>query len=364
MAAVQIYFITNRNYDPDNENSPFGAYLDPGSPDPKGYNPDGVAALRFGHATFEVAGDKATMQECYVYPDPRVLKSRNTVPAVGSGNFLDDLRKDMLGGRDALVFIHGFNVSFLDALTAGALLASTLPDTLKLIVFSWPSDGLAIPYMSYYSDREDARASGPALARAYLKLFDFVKDLREAEVAAAEEAGADSPPPSRVLCDRCIHVLAHSMGNYLLRNGIQAIRVKEPLKMVRMFDQVIMAAPDEDDDTFECDDKLRVLPTMARRITVYHNRRDRALVISDKTKANPDRLGSEGPRMLDLLPKKVIIVDCARIAGPADPLIFHSYYIHSRSIAKDISAVLADKEDDKIGNREEIRVGRAYRIKA
>ena len=132
--------------------------------------------------------------------------------------------------------------------------------------------------------------------------------------------------------------------------------------MVRMFDQVIMAAPDEDDDTFECDDKLRVLPTMARRITVYHNRKDRALVISDKTKANPDRLGSEGPRMLDLLPKKVIIVDCARVAGPADPLAFHSYYIHSRSVAADITAVLADSEDDLIGNRDEVRVGRAYRI--
>jgi esterase/lipase superfamily enzyme len=272
------------------------------------------------------------------------------------------LRKDMLGGRDALIFIHGFNVTFLAALTAGALLAASLPKKVKLIVFSWPSDGKKIPYMSYYSDREDARASGPALARAYLKLFDFVKEMRELEVAQAENAVAGGNQPSKVLCDRCIHILAHSMGNYVLRQGIQAIRAKEPVKMVRMFDQVIMAAPDEDDDTFECDDKLRVLPTMARRITVYHNRKDRALVISDKTKANPDRLGSEGPRMLDLLPKKVIIVDCARIAGPADPLAFHSYYIRSPSIGKDIAALLADEEDDSIDNRETIRVGRAYRI--
>jgi len=44
--------------------------------------------------------------------------------------------------------------------------------------------------------------------------------------------------------------------------------------------------------------------------------------------------------------------------------VFHSYYINSRSIGKDITAVLADKEDDRIGNREEIRIGRAYRIKS
>ena len=132
--------------------------------------------------------------------------------------------------------------------------------------------------------------------------------------------------------------------------------------MVRMFDQVIMAAPDEDDDTFERDDKLRGLPTMARRITVYHNRYDVALVVSDKTKANPDRLGSEGPRMLDLLPKKVTIVDCARIALDADPWVAHSYYIHSPSIAADMTAVLGGEEDDSIGNRESLRAGRAYRI--
>jgi esterase/lipase superfamily enzyme len=132
--------------------------------------------------------------------------------------------------------------------------------------------------------------------------------------------------------------------------------------MVRMFDQVIMAAPDEDDDTFECDDKLRVLPTMARRITVYHNRHDRALVISDKTKANPDRLGSEGPRMLDLLPKKVIIVDCSQVASAGDDLVRHSYYLGSPRVRADIVDVLLDKEDGPGDRRHEIRVGRAYRI--
>jgi esterase/lipase superfamily enzyme len=352
MASVQIYFVTNRNYIPQNKDSVFGPH----------FNPDGVAALRFGQATFNVAGGKAALKSIDVYPDAKVMPGQATVPAQGSRNFLDDLRKDMLNGEhDTLIFIHGFNVTFMAALAAGALLADSLPKTINVVVFSWPSDGKAIPYMSYYSDREDARASGPALARAYLKLFDFVKELREEERRRLEAKGADSSEQTE-LCQQCIHVLAHSMGNYVLRHGIQAIRVKEPGKMVRMFDQVIMAAPDEDDDTFELDDKLRVLPTMARRITVYHNRRDRALVISDKTKANPDRLGSEGPRMLDLLPKKVIIVDCVRIAGPADPLSFHSYYINSTAMGTDITAVLSDEEDDRIGNREVIRVGRAYRI--
>jgi esterase/lipase superfamily enzyme len=215
--------------------------------------------------------------------------------------------------------------------------------------------------MSYYSDREDARASGPALARAYLKLFDFMQQLREKELKKLDAAGAE--PVVTELCERSLHILAHSMGNYVLRQGVQAIRAKEPRHIVRMFDQVIMAAPDEDDDAFELDDKLRPLPSLARRITVYHNRHDRALVISDKTKANPDRLGSEGPRVLDLLPKKVVIVDCSPVAKAADPLSRHSYYIRCPEVAADIGWVLKDPEDPTFGDREVIREGRAYRLR-
>ena len=353
MARVEIYFVTNRNYIAGNKRDVFGGR----------FNPDGVAALRFGKAVFEVEGREATFESIDVYPDAKVLPGQTTVPPSGSGRFLDDIHREMLAGRDTLVFIHGFNVSFMEALRAGALLAASLPANINLTVFSWPSDGDMVPYMSYYSDREDARASGPALARAYLKLFDFIRDMREAEIKRLEQAGKDSEDTTG-LCLRCIHVLAHSMGNYVLRHGIQAIRAKDPRKVVRMFDQVILAAPDEDDDTFEHDEKLRVLPSLSRRITVYHNKHDRALVISDRTKANPDRLGSEGPRMLDLLPKKVVIVDCSRVAEAADPRSRHTYYINSPLVAADITAVLADEPDDLIGHRQIIRTERAFRITA
>lgn len=352
MARVEVHFITNRNHMPDNARAVFGGQ----------FNPDGVAALRFGKAQYDVDGKKAVFRSIDVYPDAKVLPGQSTVPPSGSGSFLDDLHKRMLAERDTLLFIHGYNVSFLEALEAGALLAGSLDGKLNVVVFSWPSDGKMVPYMSYYSDREDARVSGPALARAYLKLFDFVRDIREAEVRRLEKAGKDSDTQTE-LCMRCIHILAHSMGNYVLRHGVQAICAKDPRKVVRMFDQIIMAAADEDDDTFEHEEKLRNLPSLARRVTVYHNRNDRALVISDRTKANPDRLGSEGPRMLDMLPKKVVTVDCSRVASEADPRSRHSYYIRSKPVATDIREVLADRHDDDFGEREMLRIGRAYRLR-
>lgn len=341
MGSVRVYFATNRNELPDNKKLVFG---------PR-FNPDGVAALRFGHVDFPDGVETLQGGTVYVYPD---VKGETDVAKTGGGQFLDDLRKAMLDGQDTLVFVHGFNVTFAGAIEAGARLARDVRirggasgegRLVNIVVFSWPSDGEAIPYMSYYSDREDARASGPALARTYLKLRDFLEQLQTQD-----------------RCERSIHLLAHSMGAYVLRQGLQAVIAKDPDALVRIFDQILLAAPDEDDDAFELDSKLKPLPRIGRQVTVYFNPSDRALVVSDKTKGNPDRLGSDGPRLIDMLPKKVVLVDCRNVAGDADALIQHSYYTRSRAMAFDIGAVLAGMDAESIGNRNYILSLRAWRI--
>lgn len=335
MAGIKVYFATNRNYQPENKLVVFG----------KHFNPDGVAALRFGYADFTRGAQGPTLNGVTVYDDITGPKDETG----GSRNLLGDPHKAMAGKRtDTLVFVHGFNVSFMGALGAAARLADQVKvdgTEINVVVFSWPSDGEKVPWMSYYSDREDARASGPALARAYLKMLEFVAELGEEEH-----------------CQRCLHLMAHSMGAYVLRNGLQAILAKDPNKLTRLFDQIILAAPDEDDDTFETDQKLRLLPRMGRRVTVYFNRNDRALIVSDKTKSNPDRLGSDGPRLIDLIPKKVELVDCRNVAMSADKLVGHSYYINSPAMAADIAAVLLGGDSEAIPNREYIPPKRVWRI--
>jgi esterase/lipase superfamily enzyme len=350
MADVRIFFVTNRNYLPGDPNL-FGGQ----------FNPDGVAALRFGYAEFAAGGPSLTRTGIHVYPDVKGIAAQAVTivnaanPEVtenqGGAGFLQDLKAAMGDDcSDTIVFIHGFNVTFLEALAAGARLAHELATVkgrpLNVVVLSWPSDGKAVPLMSYYSDREDARASGPAVARAYLKLLDFVTAL-----------------PQNEYCSRNLHLLAHSMGNYVLRNGLQAIIAKEPTRLVRLFDEIILAAPDEDDDSFESDAKLRPLTRIGRRVTVYHNSRDRALLISDKTKSNPDRLGSDGPRMLDLLPKKIVLVDCSRVKQIGDTVSYHSYFINCPPVSADIRATLSGVETRQIKGREEIRPERVYRLK-
>lgn len=335
MAALRVFFITNRNHQPDNKKLVFG---------PR-FNPDGVAALRFGHAEFDRAVDGPKLKKVYVYPDSRQVDIQKT----GGGSFLDDLRDRMAGERtDTLVFVHGFNVTFDGALHAAARLTQDVAlggRELNVVLFSWPSDGEAVPFMSYYSDREDARASGPALARAFLKLREYLIKL-----------------PDDKYCQRCIHVLTHSMGAYVLRHGLQSIVAKDPNSITRLFDQIMLAAPDEDDDALESDAKLRLLPRIGRQVTVYFNPNDKGLIVSDKTKTNPDRLGSDGPRMTDLIPKKVVLVDCRNVAGHADPFTEHSYYIRSRSMAQDISAVVKGAAPEAIANRQYVETMRAWRI--
>jgi esterase/lipase superfamily enzyme len=346
VASVRVFFATNRNEQPDNKKLVFG---------PR-FNPDGVAGLRFGHVDFPDGVETLQAASVFVYPD---IKGELDVTKTGGGLFLDDLRKLMVGERsDTLVFIHGFNVGFNGAMEAGARLArevrirsTTASDPadpgapVNVVVFSWPSDGAAIPLMSYYSDREDARASGPAVARAFLKLREYLLSLKVDD-----------------RCQRNLHLLAHSMGAYVLRQGLQALIAKDPDSLNRAFDQILLAAPDEDDDTFERDDKLKLLPRLGRQVTVYFNPNDRALTVSDKTKANPDRLGSDGPRLIDLLPKKVVLVDCRNVASDADPLVGHGYYVRSQAMSLDIGAVLAGLPPEAIANREYVTPLRAWRV--
>lgn len=338
MPILRVYFATNRNHQPDRVDEPFGC----------GASEHGAAALRFGHAEFREVGGDIQRTAVEVYPE-RLVPGSDAVK--GSDRFLASLHQAMCdGARDTLIFIHGFNVSFNEALSSAALLARDIRidrRPVNVVVFSWPSDGLLVPFMSYYSDREDGRASGPALARAFLRLKEFL--TTELEVEAR--------------CEQRLHILAHSMGAYVLRHGLQAIRAKDPRALVRVFDQILLVAADEDDDAFETDEKLKPLSQIGRQVTVYFNPNDRALVISDKTKGNRDRLGSDGPRLVDLIPKKVELVDCQVCAPTADPKGRHSYHVNSPAVAADISAVLRGQLADQIPNRRYVASKRAWQIR-
>ena len=164
-----------------------------------------------------------------------------------------------------------------------------------------------MPFLAYASDRQDAAASGPAFARGFLKLTDFLRG------STPQEA-----------CDQRVHLVAHSMGNYVLRHAVQEIVARSPGRATRIFDQVFLMAADEDADAFEHDHKLKPLPSLAKRVSVYFNNEDRAIALSDKTKGNPDRLDDDGPQAPRGIPGKVTLVDSTPVV---EGLVEHSYFL-------------------------------------
>ncbi|MFT7619295.1 MAG: esterase/lipase superfamily enzyme [Planctomycetota bacterium] len=324
---TDVYFCTNRNASPQNNPKRFGSE----------FSKSGMADLRFGVA--KVNGKKVSVQTHG--ESLKQAKGKNETDdsksKFGSKVLLNDLRAKMKNEKsDTIVFIHGYNVSFKEAMQSAAQVAENFDKlnsgrTVNIITFSWPSDGSMMPWIAYSNDRSDAAASGAAVARAILKLRDFLYGLSKAEA-----------------CDQKIHLIAHSMGNFVLRNALQEIRSQSASGIPRIFDQIFLMAADEDDNAFEHDFKLKLLPRLGRRVNVYFNRGDRAMSISDRTKGNPDRLGDDGPRAPFQVPAKVTQVDCTPVVGG---IVEHSYYVDEPKVVEDMAQVMAGFDPMAVSGR-------------
>lgn len=340
MAERRLFYATNRNHLGKDRWRPDGYG--------KKFSDDGVENLRFGRVLVKVdesridkyiEKDRGSMGQgdgeglikyltkCAESADivayrekinRAVAEDQQDDVKLGSTAAFSDLRTIMRRSSDVLLFIHGYNVSWADAVGTALSLQEMLnrcPDRdleqqVQVVLFTWPSDGMALPFVSYKSDRSEAAGSGNAVGRGILKVRDFLASLRRAE----EE-----------LCKQDLHILCHSMGNYLLEHAIERCDAFTPGNALpRIFEHIFLCAADVDDTALEEGQPLGRAHELARNVSVYYNRGDVALVISDFTKGNPDRLGSNGPARPTHVHSKVHQVDCTPIVKG---LVEHSYYL-------------------------------------
>ncbi len=342
MAEIRIFYATNRNH--------LGPRWRPRGYGKK-FSDDGAENLRFGHVVFEydplrageylnrAAGDDRGDGEglaeylaarvkdggARITPyrerlDPRRSERVQKNARLGSQAMFAELRQAMRGRSDVLIYIHGFNVAWHEAVGTAAALQLMLnregvgdPEQSVLVVlFSWPSDGLALPLVSYKSDRSEAKASGYAVGRGFLKLRDFLAEMQD-------RSGGEAP------CGRSLHLLCHSMGNYVLQNALARMETFTPYGVLpRLFEHIFLCAPDVNDDVFEPGKPMARLHQLCRQATVYHNRGDVAMYVSDFTKGNPDRLGTAGAARPAQIHHKIQQVDCTPLVTG---LVEHSYYL-------------------------------------
>ena len=339
---MRIYFATNRNPDSADKPSNFGGQ----------FSPNGLTDLRFGSA--DVTGAKLDRYTLDVAPeklDVGLAKAnRNQLGAqvLGSQAVFEQVRAEMVAGQqDCMVFIHGFNVSFQEAITRAAQLKQFYAARpMTWLLFTWPSNGSMLPFKAYASDRDDARASGVALGRGLQKLASFLHGSRPED-----------------FCGQRVHLMTHSMGGYALRCALQSILGSTGSGLRRLLEQIVMFATDEHDDAFELPFKLQSLPDMARRVSLYHNAGDLALMTSDLTKGKPDRLGAAGPRNARALPDKVSVINCEPVLSFKQDPKGHGYYTSNTSVRQDVLAVLDGAAPNDIKGRQYQADSRSFRLK-
>lgn len=343
MADETIYFATNRGEVKNAEGATTGFT--------EALNPVSPVYLRFGSADVSPPGRGRAdwaVKQLHVAPEsiPGVTPGAEDHPAVrGSQAVFGALRQALVtagkakGGVDLILLLHGYASTFEGALERAAEIKrayATKRRAVEVAVFCWPSDGALTPLIAYKSDRDDARASAKAVARALLFFFDYLRKL------SAEE-----------MCQARLNLVAHSMGNYVLRNAVQAILSEfGGRRLPRAFTNIFLMAADEDDDALADPLKLARLPEMAEAVHVYFSTSDRALTISDLTKGNPDRLGTAGPRTLTSLPQKVTLVDCGGVCSTT-PIADanHQYYRKRPEVVADVCAVLDGTRPEAVAGR-------------
>jgi esterase/lipase superfamily enzyme len=314
-----VHFATNRVLDgpPDDVASYSESVVAPSNPNEVTY---GTAFVNDANLTADTIGAITSIQ------------------TIGQGQFsqsaIDDLSDP---GRNLLVFIHGFDNSFENAITRAAFnqqwfAASGLQGAeTSVVAFSWPSRGklisLPFPSAAYRRDQTTAGQSG-------LHLMTFFANL-EPIITSARAKG------NRVF------LLAHSMGNWALQAAVESWFTHGNGDAL-LFDEVILAAADEIYNSFEFGPtgRLSALDRLSRRVSVYASNEDAVLDISMAINLGAKRLGQDGPHDRSntdrFPPAKYRTVQCG---GFRDYRInlgsSHQYYRRSPGVRMDIANAMA-----------------------
>jgi esterase/lipase superfamily enzyme len=229
------------------------------------------------------------------------------VQPVPANEWLASLQQNVASSasKSALVFVHGFSVTFAAAARRTAQMKFDLDFDGAAVVYTWPAP------KNYPECENNVDWTRPHLIR-------FLTEYMQ-------QSGA-----------RRIHLVAHSMGTRILTTALAELASASTDQSPR-YNQIILAAPDIDAAVF----KRQIAPRIAdraERISVYSSSKDIALVASKKVHKYV-RLG-EGGANITVLPEfpRFEVLDASAIN---ESLLGHSYYGDSPTILGDIRQVLA-----------------------
>lgn len=177
--------------------------------------------------------------------DPKkhfVLRGASILPKERWLEILGEMPSD-----DALLFVHGFNTSFEDALYRNAQIVGDLGFKGMAVLFSWPSRGAIADYVY---DRDSALGA----RKPFIEVLQLLTSLANVKQ---------------------IHILAHSMGNQVVLDALANYQTgTTPLRL----GELVMAAPDVDRDLYTT--TAVDARKLTKRMTLYASAADKALAAS------------------------------------------------------------------------------------
>ncbi len=159
-----------------------------------------------------------------------------------------------------LVFVHGFNNKFEDAVFRFAQIVHDSGAEVAPVLFTWPSKGSVL---AYGYDRESTNFSRNGLETL---LRDLARDPNVGEVT----------------------VLAHSMGNWLTLESLRQMAIRDR-RVAPKIRNVILAAPDVDMDLAR--EAFHDMGPNRPRLTLMVSGDDQALAVSRLVLGDSVRLG-------------------------------------------------------------------------
>lgn len=179
----------------------------------------------------------------------------------------------------------------------------------------WPCDNDFGVIKDYWDDQQSADASALSFARLMQKFIEW---------------RVSNPDDKQ--CFKRINILAHSMGNRVLRQMLFAwdkYHLKNGVPM--LFRNIFMAAADVVNETLEKGKDGEHIPLSARNVVTYYASDDMAMPASKitnlKNKIVSRRLGMTGPEDMNKVPGNVYAVDCDNFNNSYDFPKGHSYFL-------------------------------------
>ncbi len=220
--------------------------------------------------------------------------------------FLTGVRGQLERSRqhDLLLFVHGFNVRFDEAVICAAQLALNMPFNGAVVTYAWPTQGGVFNY-----DEDE-----PINHASVTPFMEFLQTLRN---GVSEETR--------------ITILVHSMGNRIVMDALDRM---PPPRGGKPISQVVLCAPDVGRTDFE-----RWAPSVlaqSERVALYSNASDSALIAS-KGKHAESRAGDAWH---PVLVPGIEVVDCSRVDLT---MMGHSYFGENSDVLSDLFMLIKEE---------------------